>query len=230
MTINLPIAGINNSKSNAENKIAYSAIQNNTPTFNGKPIEIKNKKLVENIKWLGDDFTSAQQRLISGVTGIAIQPWFDLNNKRVDEDTRTVSTARTLGKIISGMATGVIIRWGLIKASEAFTKTEATEERRIKNLKEKALKKNKPFTELPKKQSQIAKWEQCLLPKDYLNKSFREIRKYRLAFGTVAAVGVMLFTNFLIDAPMTTYLTNKFVKLFTGKDPNELSGKAKGGK
>jgi len=224
MTIHLPIARINNSECRQQTKTGA------TPSFNGKVLEIKNLTTIKKINWIGDDFNSAQQRLISGVTGLAMQPWFDWNNKRVDEDTKKVSTARTLGKIISGMATGVVIRWGLIEISKAFTKTEATENRRIEDLRKKAEKYNKKFEELPRKQSEIAKWEQSLLPEGYLNRSFREIKKYRNAFGTVAAVGVMLFTNFLIDAPMTTYLTNKFVKLFKGKDSNESPDIAKGGK
>ena len=30
--------------------------------------------------------------------------------------------------------------------------------------------------------------------------------------GTTLSLAVMLFTNFLIDAPLTKYLTNKFIK------------------
>lgn len=229
MKMNSPINLISQNSvtvNSAQNQASQSISKaNNSPAFKGKVIEIRNPRYIKNIMKLGDDFNSAQQRAVSGVTGILIQPWFDLNNKRVDEETRVVSTARTLGKIVAGMATGVTIRWVLIKASEAFTKTIATEEARVK----KAVEKGKN-NYMPAKTC-FKKWEQCLLPKESLNKSFREIKKYRLAFGTVAAVGVMLFTNFLIDAPLTTYLTNKFVKMFTGKDPAEYTkSKEKGGK
>lgn len=232
MTINMQISNMNSLNNSAKSKMDSTNLQNNRhgniPSFNGKVWEIKSEKLAKNIGWVGDDFNSAQQRLVAGITGLFLQPWFDLNNKRVDEDTRKVSTARTVGKIIAGMTTGVLIRWGLIKAADGFTKTKATEEARVE--KAKAAKK----TNIKPAKTEFKKWEQCLLPKAYRDgtklKSFREIKKYRQAFGTVAAVIVMIGTNFLIDAPLTTYLTNKFVKLFTGKDPNELSNKTKGGK
>lgn len=230
MTINMPISRIDSSN-NANGSGAFN-VQNKpeNTSFKGKVWEIKSEKLAKNIGWLGDDFNSAQQRAVSGVTGILLQPWFDLNNKRVDEDTRIVSTARTLGKIIAGMTTGVLIRWGLIEAAKHFCKTTTTEQERINKLieKEKAKGTGKVITE--KARTVFKPYEQWLLPKEYVNKSFREVKKYRLAFGTVAAVGVMFFTNFLIDAPLTTYLTNKFTKMMTGKDPSQLAkAKEKGG-
>ena len=36
--------------------------------------------------------------------------------------------------------------------------------------------------------------------------------QYRNAMGTVVALVVMMFTNFLIDAPLTKFLTNALVK------------------
>ena len=198
---------------------------NSSPAFEGKVHEIKSEKLIKGIKWVGDDFNSAQQRLVSGVTGVMLQPWFDWNNKRVDEDTRHVSTARILAKIVAGTLTGVSIRWGLIKAAEGFTKTEATEFRKAAQARLKHKK-----IDVPRKT--FKKIEQCLLPENLKTgkSTFREIKKYRNAFGTIAAVVVMIFTNFLIDAPLTTYLTNKFVKTLTGKSPQEISAKQKGGK
>jgi hypothetical protein len=37
------------------------------------------------------------------------------------------------------------------------------------------------------------------------------LKKYKEAYGTLLALVVMTFTNFLIDAPLTKILTNKFV-------------------
>lgn len=208
MTIHLPIARIDTIVCNQPKKASSG------PSFGMKSIEISSQKTAKFFKWAGDDFNSAQQRFISGVAGILLQPWFDLNNKRVDEDTRKISTARTLAKIIAGMATGVLIRWGLIEASKMFTKTKETELERVKKAIEKKKINYKPV------KTKFSKWEQCLLPKAYKDglKSFREIKKYRMTFGTIAAVGVMFFTNFLIDAPLTTFLTNKFVKMFNMKN------------
>ena len=38
--------------------------------------------------------------------------------------------------------------------------------------------------------------------------------------GTVVALGVMLFTNFLIDAPVTNWLTNKMNEKLENKPEN----------
>lgn len=193
----------------------FSHAQN--PAFKGKPwAVIKDESwLAKKTNWLGDDFNSAQQRFVSGATGILLQPWFDYNNKRVDEDTQKISCARTCAKIIAGSITGVAIRWGLIKATEAFTKNTNTE----KNLVETGKKKTSDVI------TKFTKRQQILLPEKLKNASFRDIKKYRNTFGTVAAIGVMLVTNFIIDIPFTTFLTNKFIKLFTGKTPEEISAK-----
>ena len=65
----------------------------------------------------------------------------------------------------------------------------------------------------------------CLKLIDYLTKDSKSLlypkgvnvvaeglKNYRSAIGTFAGLFVMLFTNFLIDAPLTKYLTNKFIK------------------
>ena len=72
----------------------------------------------------------------------------------------------------------------------------------------------------------------CLKLIDYLTKNERSllypkvvkvtadgIKNHRSAIGTYTGLFVMLFTNFLIDAPLTKYLTNKFVN--SGKTNNK---------
>ena len=218
MTIQTPIVKINNYP-NATGSGIYSEMKNNTianvPAFKGKQIEVKSKYILNKLKWLGDDFSSAGQRLISGVTALMTQPFFDLNNKHTDEKTRKVSCARTLGKIIAGTLTGVSIRWICVKTTEIFCKTEITKKARLLKAKAKARLKKIPFTEKFETPTGYKKW---LVPKNYDDATFREIKKYRGALGTFAAVIVMIGTNFLIDAPLTTYLTNKFNKMFFKKD------------
>lgn len=177
-------------------------------SFGSKPIEINpEKRIGKFINGLGLNFSSAMQRLVTGVTALMTQPFFDWNNKNVDEDTRKTSTARTLGKIIAGTMTGFAIRWACVKATENFTKNESTEQFLRENPKPRLASKalaNKDI--LPK--------HQRLLPESLKKASYREIKNYRAALGTLAAVVIMIGTNFLIDAPLTTYFTNKFVKWF----------------
>lgn len=77
-------------------------------------------KAIKAIDWAGREISSAENRLILGVTALASQPFIDLNNKKVDEKTRIVSCAKTLAKIIAGTITGVIIRKGSIGIVRKF--------------------------------------------------------------------------------------------------------------
>lgn len=208
MNVHLPIARIDNTACNKPKKA------NSAPCF-GWVIKDESS-LFKNAKWMDDGFSSAMQRAVSGVTALATQPWFDLNNKNVDEETQKVSCARTIGKILAGMLTGVTIRWACIKATESFTRNENTNKHLIENKK------------APKQIKNINQW---LLPKTHINAEYKEIKKYRGALGTFAALGIMIFTNFFVDAPVTTYLTNKIVKMFKFKKSEEKDQEiVKGGK
>ena len=83
---------------------------------------VKGERANKAIKWIGKNISSPENRFILGATALMSQPFIDLNNKKVDEDTRKVSAARTVAKIIAGTATGVLIRSGCIHAVNAFTK------------------------------------------------------------------------------------------------------------
>lgn len=147
---------------------------------------VNSEKANNVISWIGDKISSPQNRLILGVTALMSQPFIDLHNRKVDEDTRKVSAARTVAKIIAGTATGVLIRSGCIHAIDAFTKypSQITPEMKFKTLR-----------------SLFAPSEGLLESLDH----------YKKSLGTIISLIVMVFTNFLIDAPLTKYLTNKFV-------------------
>ena len=147
--------------------------------------QFSDEKFLEHLKYIGKNFSSDKQRLALGVTALASQPFIDANNKSVDEKTRKVSVARTVAKIIAGTFTGFFIRYGCIKA--------------IKN-----------FSQIPGKG--IPKYKSIFTPKGITDNNTDAFEQYRNAMGTVIALGVMLFTNFLIDAPLTKFLTNTFVK------------------
>lgn len=141
-----------------------------------------------------------ENRLIIGVATLASQPFIDLYNKDVDEKTQVVSCARTIAKTVAGTVVGVTVRAGLIKFTKNYSKVGGAE---IKNIK-------KLFT-----------------PSNALSDKTHAYRQYQNTMGTLLAVAVMLFTNFLIDATLTTFLTNKLMKRFGVADENP---KAKGGK
>ncbi len=142
-------------------------------------------KTVKMISDIGHDISSAENRLILGVTALMTQPFIDAKNKNVDEETRRVSVCRTIAKIIAGTLTGYAIRKGAIKAIRAWSQLPAPGVSRYRTL----------FT-----------------PKGARSTNTEAYKQYQNAMGTVVALVVMMFTNFIIDAPLTKFLTNLMVK------------------
>ena len=160
--------------------------------YNRIPSKIISKNSVINsVEHIGRKWTSPQQRLIMGATAVLMQPAIDARNKRVDEDTKNVSVAKTLSKIIIGTLTGVIIRSLSIKAVKAFSV---------------------PFDALPKDIKPLEKKLKTFLSSTKLKSEMTdELAQYRNAMGTIVSLFIMLFTNFAIDAPFTNKLTNYLI-------------------
>ena len=167
---------------------------NATPNFKG----INAQKILSKASGL----TSWQERLVLGVTAMAIQPMIDLKNKQVDEDTRKVSANRSLAKGFVSMATGIIMRGGCMKLVEL------------------SLQKDKAVNLLAKATAENTTKEAVEKAKDYI-KNQGGAKQYAHVIGTIAALGIMLFTNFLIDAPVTNWLTNLMNKKYNNKQDNK---------
>lgn len=160
-------------------------------------VTIKDGKILNGIKWAGEHISSHHNRAILGATALMSQPFIDLHNRNVDEETRKVSAARTVAKIIAGTSTGYFVRYYSIKLAEALTKT--------KNIKKVS--------------------DTFLIPPKFKNplvKTIKGIKHYRYALGTFISIGVMMFTNFAIDAPLTKVLTNIFVKKVKEHEKNKI--------
>ena len=125
----------------------------------------------------------AENRAIMGATAIITQPVIDYNNHKVDKETREVSRNRTIAKIVVGTLVGIIVRGSCYKLISKMTDISGK-----------------------------AKISTALIPTKYLEE-FKKVREfldnYKSALSTGTAIGVMCFTNFLIDAPLTVWLTNK---------------------
>ena len=171
---------VRNSISNASGSIMQGVV-NVIPRMT-----VKSERANKTITWIGEKLSSPQNRLILGVSALMSQHALSQSNKKVDEDTRKVSAARTVAKIIAGTLTGVAIRSGCIHAIDAFTKMphEITPDMKYKKLRT-------FFTPSP----------------GILN----DLSQYKKSLGTIVSLLVMVVTNFLIDAPLTKFLTNKFV-------------------
>lgn len=190
----MSIGSISNSISQIPRKI-NQGIVNIVPEMT-----ISNEKTLKGLKWVGEKVSSPENRLILGVTALMSQPFIDLNNKKVDEDTRKVSAARTVAKIIAGTTTGVLIRSGCIHAIDAFTKlpTEVTPDMKFKKLRT------------------------LFTPSAGI---LKDLNQYKKSLGTILSLGVMVVTNFLLDAPLTKFLTNKFVDRINSKKEQVLQNK-----
>lgn len=146
---------------------------------------------------------SPEQRIILGATALATQPFIDLNNKNVDKETRELSAARTVAKIIAGTFVGVVVRYlgiGFVKKFSnynVFTKNGLVESFKPAS--------SKDFLT----PSSFAGIDISKLSPEKLGEYFD---KYRKGMGTLLATVVMIATNFLCDAPLTKMLTPYFAK------------------
>lgn len=167
-----------------------SSAMSNTVLSRIPNMTIANKKVLNAINTVGAKFSSPENRLILGASALMTQPFIDASNKKVDEETRKVSVARTVAKIIAGTFTGYFVRAGCIKLIDYMTKLP---------------------NEVVNPKTFGGKLKTLFTPDAAKSGILKDLTKYKNALGTILALGVMLVTNFLIDAPLTKYLTNKFV-------------------
>ena len=125
----------------------------------------------------------AQNRALMGVAAIITQPAIDYHNHKVDEETRRISRNRTIAKIIAGTCVGILVRGSAYKAVVSMTNIGGK-----------------------------SKSSKALLPKKFLgeiSKNEKFLKNYRNALSSSLAILAMCVTNFVLDAPLTVFLTNK---------------------
>ena len=172
-----------------------------------KGIVISNQGIASFLKKVNKNVSSPEQRLIMGVTALASQPYIDLGNKRVNEETRLMSFSRTLSKILVGTTVGVLVRKGCIKVVNRYTKMKVFDS----------------VNEIAKPAKAAAK---SFLSPEYVRRYTADYHKnYINALGTVSGILVSLFTNFIIDAPLTQILTNKLYSKVYHKPSSEEKDK-----
>ena len=125
----------------------------------------------------------AQNRAIMGATAILTQPAIDYNNHKVDKETRRVARNRTIAKIIAGTCVGILVRGSAYKAVTNMTNVAGK-----------------------------TKFSKALLPKKSLSEianNEKFLKNYRSALSSSLAILAMCVTNFVLDAPLTVFLTNR---------------------
>lgn len=189
--------------------VKASQINSETPSFTGgvpKLFTIKSEKSQNLIEKAGKLSTPAN-RFFLGATALSIQPWIDLNNKDVDEETRKMSCVRTIAKIVVGTTTGILVRMGCIGLMKKFTRTPEE----LKNLGKKA-----------------TEYSTALIPTHISYEKFSEakrlLQKHRNALGSFIAIAVMMIT----DPPLSKLLTNFLNKRRKIAEQNNVA--EKGGK
>ena len=130
--------------------------------------------------WVSKPHTN---RGVLGATALVTQPVIDYYNHKVDKETRTVARNRTIAKIVAGTAVGMfVVRGPIYTAVENMTNINGK-----------------------------SKFSKTLLPKRFLteianNEKF--LKNYRSALAMGLALAAMCVTNFVLDAPITIFLTN----------------------
>ena len=138
-------------------------------------------------------------RLALGAAAITTQPAIDYFNPRVDKDTAAVSALRTIAKIIVCTSVGFCVRGGAYKLVKKYAKGSAKEGSTLLT----------PDVILKEQDKQVRD---------------KMIKLHQNSLSTVSALCVMLFTNFLLDAPLTTKLANTFIAKYHPNSKKELGG------
>ncbi len=184
---------------------------NNNKALNFGALKMKPVELGQGAQTLlskAENFSSVHQRLALGGFAFLIQPLIDIKNKDVDEDTRKVSAIRSAAKAIIGTVSGIVVRGGCMKLAEYKYAQKDAAGKIIKEggkIKIDPLKVQKSFGE---------GFEALKLDNKALSDAIKRVPS---VIGTIAALGVMIFTNFLIDAPLTNITMEKINKFMESR-------------
>ena len=171
---------------------------------------VTNNRIINAVNRAGRRLNSVEQRIVLGATALLSQPFFDYFNKNVNEDTRKVSTARTVAKIVAGTLVGVAVRILCIKGFRKFSNYDL---KIVNGCVEKVLPKTNKDVFVPV----FAKLKKGMTVDEFKN----DYENYVKTGGVIGASLAMIATNFLLDAPLTNILTNKMTSCM------KLSGESK---
>lgn len=166
---------------------------------------ISNRNIEKFINYSGKKLNAPQQSVVMGVTAVLFQPYINRKNKKLDNDTRDMAVARSIGKNITGNFFDFITRVASIFAVGGLSKyiindvkneddlvTEISPKNKIKDILTPNLKEN--FIQRPHKE----------FLKDY--------KSYRMAMGALLATGIAVFVKTTVELPVTKKLTEIFYK------------------
>lgn len=165
---------------------------------------INNRNIEKFINYSGKKLNAPQQSVIMGVSAVVFQPYINRKNKQLDDNTRDMAVARSIGKNITGNLFDFITRVAAIftvaKLSNYATNNVKDDEDLVTELKPKS--KLDIFTPNLKE-------EFVPRPKKEFLKDFKS---YRLAMGALLATGIAVFVKTTVELPLTKKLTDYFYK------------------
>lgn len=126
-------------------------------------------------------------RLALGAGAIMTQPAIDRYNPKVDKDTAKAAMYRTIAKIIACTAVGFCVRGACYKLTNKFAN-------------------------LSKAEGSTVLTPKAILEIKDIDKQKEILKIHKNGFSTIFALAVMVFTNFFLDAPLTTLFSNYLIK------------------
>ena len=175
---------------------------------------VKSNVIKQCLDFAGKKLHAPEQRAILGATALATQPFIDLKNKDVDEKTRMTSVARTIAKIVVGTIVGIAVRKIGIDFIKKFSQYDKVLNQNGTEVVKIIGKKGRDwFVPLFTGNNKIFP-----IAPDKLDKKFN---LYTKALGTFVATIAMVFTNFLVDAPLIKKATNVFQKILCPQEDKE---------
>lgn len=165
---------------------------------------IKSKSIEKFVNYSGRKLNAPQQAVIMGASAVLFQPYINRKNKRLDEDTRDMAVARSIGKCIVGNCSDFLARvvaiFSVAKLSNYITKSDKNNEDIVTVL-------------TPKSKLDIfaPNMKDGFEPR-HKNELVKDIKSYRFAMGALLATGFAVFLKTTIELPLTKKLTDYFYK------------------
>lgn len=165
---------------------------------------IRDKNIEKFINYSGKKLNAPQQSIIMGVSSLVFQPYINRKNKQLDEDTRDMAVARSIGKSITGNISDFLTRvfsiFAVAKLSNYAINKVNTDDDFVMEIKPKS--KLDIFT---------PNLKEDFVPRP--KKEFlKDFKSYRMAMGALVATGLAVFVKTTVELPATKFLTDYFYR------------------
>lgn len=166
---------------------------------------IRGKNIEKFINYSGRKLNAPQQSVIMGVSSLIFQPYINRKNKQLDDETRNMAVARSIGKSITGNVSDFLTRvfsiFAVAKLSNYAINKVNSDDDFVTEIKPKS--KLDIFT--PKLKEGFIPCSQ----KEFL----KDFKSYQMAMGALVATGLAVFVKTTVELPATKFLTDYFYRM-----------------